>query len=167
MISPSISPPNRQAQACFKPNRMNSERPGGKAASRLDGVTLGLPGLTRAVKLQKRAAEVGFDWPDHRQVLAKLREELGELEAELDDPASDQERREEELGDLLFVVANLARHVDADPEACLAAASAKFERRFKGIEDRLDAEGRKAQDATLDELEALWQSVKRQEKAGA
>ncbi|KQK31778.1 nucleoside triphosphate hydrolase [Bosea thiooxidans] len=160
-------------------HRIKAEEKAAKAAQRaaaglppqaedtgvLAGVPHTLPALTRAWKLQARASTVGFDWNDARLVLDKIREETAEIDEAL--AKGDKDAIREEIGDLLFVVANLARHVDADPEACLAAASAKFERRFKGIEDRLDAEGRKAQDATLDELEALWQSVKRQEKAGA
>lgn len=131
----------------------------------LAGVTQGLPALTRAWKLQARASTVGFDWNDARLVLDKIREETAEIDEAL--ASGDKAAIAEEIGDLLFVVANLARHVDADPEACLQAASAKFERRFKGIETALAAQGRGAADASLAELEALWQAVKRAEKAGA
>jgi ATP diphosphatase len=121
--------------------------------------------LTRAWKLQAKASSVGFDWNDARLVLDKIREETAEIDEALAE--GDKAAIKEEIGDLLFVVANLARHVDADPEACLAAANTKFERRFAGIEAALELDGRKAGEATLDELEALWQQVKRAErKAG-
>lgn len=130
----------------------------------LAGVPHNLPALTRAWKLQAKASTVGFDWKDARLVLDKIREETAEIDEAL---ASGQKAAiAEEIGDLLFVVANLARHVDADPEGCLIAANAKFERRFAGIEAALGAQGRSAKDATLDEMEALWQAVKRAEKTG-
>jgi ATP diphosphatase len=131
----------------------------------LAGVTHALPALTRAWKLQARASTVGFDWNDARLVLDKIREETAEIDEAL--ASGDKAAIAEEIGDLLFVVANLARHVDADPEGCLQAANAKFERRFKGIEEALEAQGKVAADASLSELEALWQAVKRSEKAGA
>ncbi len=130
----------------------------------LAGVAHGLPALTRAWKLQARASTVGFDWNDARLVLDKIREETQEIEEAL--AGGDKAAIHEEIGDLLFVIANLARHVDAEPEGCLAAANAKFERRFKGIEAALEAEGRTAKEASLDEMEALWQAVKKAEKAG-
>lgn len=130
----------------------------------LAGVPHSLPALTRAWKLQARASTVGFDWNDARLVLDKVREETLEIEEAL--ASGDKAAIREEIGDLLFVIANLARHVDADPEGCLAAANAKFERRFKGIEAALEAEGRTAKDASLNEMEALWQAVKKAEKAG-
>jgi len=130
----------------------------------LAGVTRGLPALTRAWKLQSRASTVGFDWNDARLVLDKIREETAEIDEAL--ASGDEAAIAEEIGDLLFVVANLARHVDADPEACLQEANAKFERRFKGIESLLKEQGKAAADADLTELEALWQKVKRGEKAG-
>ena len=131
----------------------------------LAGVPHSLPALTRAWKLQARASTVGFDWNNARLVLDKIREETQEIDEAL--ASGDKAAIQEEIGDLLFVVANLARHVDAAPEGCLAAANAKFERRFKGIEAALEANGRNPKDATLDELEALWQSVKRAEKKPA
>jgi ATP diphosphatase len=130
----------------------------------LAGIPTTLPALTRAWKLQARASTVGFDWKDARLVLDKIREETDEIAEALE--GDDKAAIAEEIGDLLFVVANLARHVDADPEACLAAASTKFERRFAGIEARLAEEGRKPAEASLDELEALWQQVKQAERAG-
>ena len=129
----------------------------------LAGVAHGLPALSRAWKLQARASTVGFDWNDARLVLDKIREETQEIEEAL--AGGDKAAIHEEIGDLLFVIANLARHVDAEPEGCLAAANAKFERRFKGIEAALEAEGRTAREASLDEMEALWQAVKKAEKA--
>jgi MazG family protein len=139
----------------------------GRPAGRLDGITLGLPSLSRAVKLQKRAAEVGFDWNDHRHVLEKLAEEVGEVEAELTQgPASaDRARLTEEIGDVLFVVANLARHLGVDPETALGDCNAKFERRFRQVEQAIVAQGRSLEEASLDEMEAQWTRIKRQEKA--
>ncbi len=126
----------------------------------LGGVAAGLPGLTRAEKLQKKAGKAGFDWNDPRAVLAKLREELDEIEAELD--AGDRAAQEDELGDLLFCVVNLARHLELDSEMALKRANAKFERRFGYIEDALAARGLQFADVTLDEMEALWLEAKRQ-----
>ncbi len=138
----------------------------GQAAGQLDGITLGLPALTRAVKLQKRAAEVGFDWPSHREVLDKLDEEMGELAVEMAAPPSQesQTRMTEELGDVLFVFANLARHLKVDPEAALRACNAKFERRFRAVEQGLAAAGRQPAEASLEEMEAHWTAAKRAEK---
>lgn len=129
----------------------------------LDGVARGLPALLRAVKLQKRAARVGFDWPDTGPVLDKITEETAEL-VEAREELS-QVEIEEEFGDLLFVMANLARHMDIDPEQALRRANHKFERRFKGIEHALAAKGRRPEQADLAELDALWDAVKRGEKA--
>ncbi|SEK32248.1 ATP diphosphatase [Bosea lupini] len=129
----------------------------------LAGVPTTLPALTRAWKLQAKASTVGFDWNDARLVLDKVREETAEIEEAL--AGGDKAAIQEEIGDLLFVVANLARHVDADPEACLTAANAKFERRFAGIEAALERQGREPREATLEELEELWQQVKRTERA--
>jgi ATP diphosphatase len=126
-------------------------------------VTLGLPALTRAIKLQNRAARVGFDWPDATAVLDKIAEECGELaEAQAE---GDADRVFEEYGDLLFVMANLARHYKIDPEAALRAANAKFTRRFHGIEAALHAQGRTPDDSTLEEMDALWDAMKRAEKS--
>jgi ATP diphosphatase len=131
----------------------------------LDGVPATLSGLTRAMKLTRRAATVGFDWTDPKDVLAKLDEEAAELVAEID--AGDGERMEEEYGDLLFVLANLARHLDVDPEAAIRRANAKFERRFRGIESLLGAQGRTPEQATLAEMDALWDRMKAIEKEGS
>lgn len=139
-----------------------------KAAERgparvLDGVALGLPALTRAVKLQKRAARVGFDWPSTDEVVAKIAEEAAEL-VEARDRLTKAEVAEE-FGDLLFVMANLARHLEVDPEAALRAANAKFTRRFARIEDWLAEDGRSPADSDLAEMDALWNRAKAEEKA--
>ena len=130
----------------------------------LDGVPMGLPGLTRAVKLTARAARVGFDWPSTREVLDKLREELAELEVEID--AGDQAKAREELGDLLFVCANLARKLDVEPEDALRAANAKFARRFAFIEAALAKAGRAPHQSDLAEMDGLWDEAKRVERGG-
>ena len=129
----------------------------------LDDVPMALPALVRAAKLQRRAARVGFDWPDAAQVLGKLDEEIAELRAELTGRA-DRERVTDEIGDLLFAAVNLARHLDVDGETALRRANAKFERRFRAIEDALRARGRRPEDASLDEMEALWQRAKTAER---
>jgi ATP diphosphatase len=130
----------------------------------LAGIPVGLPGLTRAFKLTARAARVGFDWPDAAAVLDKLEEEAAELRAEL--PGADKVRLRDEVGDLLFVLANLARKLDLDPEACLRHANGKFARRFAAVEAELAAGGRTPAEASLDEMEALWQAVKSREANG-
>src|SRR3989338_2629549 len=122
--------------------------------SLLDDVPAALPSLSRAIKLQKRAAQVGFDWPEALPVVDKVREELGEV----------LEAISEEIGDLLFVVSNLARHLKVDPETALRAANAKFERRFRFIEQALREAGRTMEDCALDELDALWGEAKKLEK---
>jgi len=122
----------------------------------LDDVPIALPALLRAEKLQRRASSVGFDWDDAGKVVEKIAEEAREVV----DAGLDQGKREEEVGDLLFVVANLARHLKVDPEAALRAANAKFVRRFKFIEDDLKARGTSPAAATLDDMEALWQKAK-------
>ena len=130
----------------------------------LADVPAGLPALTRAVKLTRRAARVGFDWPDAATVFAKLREEAAELEAEL--PAADPARLRDELGDLLFVCANLARKLQVEPEDALRAANAKFVRRFGHIEASLAAGGRSPEQSDLEEMDGLWNEAKRLERAG-
>jgi MazG family protein len=134
----------------------------GRGASLLDDVPVALPAMLRAVKLTKRAARVGFDWPDAAAVIVKLQEEVKELEAEI--ASGDQVKAREELGDLLFVCANLSRKLGADPEDALRAANAKFARRFGYIEGRLAAQGRKLEDSTLDEMEAIWIEAKQAER---
>ncbi|MCK0151013.1 nucleoside triphosphate pyrophosphohydrolase [Marivita sp. S6314] len=136
-----------------------AERAGKQETGVLDGVAKGLPALTRAIKLQNRAARVGFDWPSTDQVLDKIVEEAHEVR-----DADTPEDRFEEFGDLLFVVTNLARHMDIDPEAALRAANAKFTRRFERIEAALAKDGRTPKDSTLDEMDALWDAAKAAEK---
>jgi len=128
----------------------------------LAGISHGLPALTRAEKLQKKAGKVGFDWNDPRAVIAKLHEELDEIEAELD--GGSHAAQEEELGDLLFCVVNLARHLALDSEQALKKANAKFERRFAHIEQGLSARGLQFAEATLAQLEALWDEAKQAER---
>ena len=128
----------------------------------LDGVALGLPALLRAVKLQKRAARVGFDWPDASHVLDKITEEAGELREAAE--SLPQEKVEEEFGDLLFVMANLARHMGVEPEAALRGANAKFTRRFERIEAWLAEDGREASESDLAEMDALWDRAKAEER---
>lgn len=142
-----------------------AERGQGREASRLDDVPVALPALARAVKLQRSAAEVGFDWPSLAPVLAKAEEEIAELKAALADAHEETDDRpakrvEEEFGDLLFVMANVARHLGVDPEAALRGANAKFVRRFGSIEAALAKEGRKPEDATLEEMDELWDEAK-------
>jgi nucleoside triphosphate diphosphatase len=125
-------------------------------------VPAGLPALTRAAKLTTRAARVGFDWPNATAVLAKLDEEIGELRAEL--PTGDRSRLADEVGDLLFVLANLARKLDLDPETCLHQANRKFERRFNCMEDTIEDKQLTLSEASLEQMEAAWQQVKRAER---
>lgn len=131
--------------------------------SALDGVATTLPALTRAVKLQKRAARVGFDWPDVRPVFDKIREELGELQAEIDTKA-EASRIAEEYGDLLFVIANLGRHLALDPETVLRAANRKFVRRFQGVEKILARDGKTPAESTLEEMDAIWNEIRAADK---
>ena len=133
-----------------------------RTASLLDDVPPSLPGLTRAVKLTKRAARVGFDWPSTDEVLAKLREELEELQVEID--AGDLPKARAELGDLLFVCANLARKLDVDPEDSLRAANAKFARRFSHIEKVLAERGSSPEQSNLEEMDGLWNEAKALER---
>jgi ATP diphosphatase len=128
----------------------------------LSGVPHALPGLTRAVKLQAKASTVGFDWNDARLVLAKIKEEIAECEEAID--AGDAAHVREEMGDLLFAIANLARHVEVDPEDSLRATNAKFQRRFAHIEKTLNDHGRALKDATLEEMDALWNEAKSLER---
>jgi nucleoside triphosphate diphosphatase len=135
-----------------------AERASRAQGGALDDVALALPALTRAVKLQNRAARVGFDWPEVGQVVDKIAEEARELTQA---PKAEQA---EEYGDLLFVMANLARHLDIDPEAALRAANEKFTRRFRFIEAALATGGRRPQDSDLAEMDALWDAAKRAER---
>ena len=132
--------------------------------SLLDDVPQALPALSRAVKLQKRMAQVGFDWPDALPVVDKVREELDEVLEAMSE--NDPQAISEEVGDLLFVVTNLARHLKVDPESALRAANAKVERRFRFIEQALREAQRPIENCTLDELDALWGEAKKQEKHG-
>ncbi|WP_288130307.1 nucleoside triphosphate pyrophosphohydrolase [Microbulbifer sp.] len=124
----------------------------------LDGVAEGLPALTRALKLQKRAAGVGFDWPEIDGVLEKVEEEIRELRSAIANEGA--ERAREELGDLLFSCVNVARHLKVDPEAALRQCNRKFERRFNRVESALKEDGRQPADASLEELDRLWDQAK-------
>ena len=139
-----------------------AERASSAQKGTLDGVALGLPALLRAVKLQKRAARVGFDWPSTDQVIDKLQEESQELVAA--HKSMEPDAIEDEMGDLLFVMANLARHMNVDPEAALRRTNAKFTRRFEAIEARLAQAGKRPEDSSLEEMDALWNEVKQSEK---
>lgn len=139
------------------------ERAGKAERGTLDGVAMGLPALTRAIKLQNRAARVGFDWPHAGEVLDKIVEETAELVEARNSLGADA--LEEEFGDLMFVMANLARHLKIDPEQALRRANAKFTRRFQAIEAALAAEGRRPEDSDLAEMDRLWDAAKAAEKA--
>ena len=141
------------------------ERAARQQTGTLAGVPVGLPALTRAAKLTKRAARVGFDWPDAELVLVKLDEEIQELKAELSD--ANPERLKDEVGDMLFVLANLARKLDLDPETCLRHANDKFCRRFNAMEAKLESQGRQMANTPLAAMEDAWQDVKKSEKTGS
>ena len=132
----------------------------GQTGGALAGTPVALPALSRALKLQNKASKVGFDWNDPRSVLRKIREEADEIEAELDRAEMNKAATAGEVGDLLFAVVNLARHLDADPEAALRQANLKFERRFAAIERALAARGKAPQQASLAEMDALWNEAK-------
>ena len=138
------------------------ERAARRRAGTLDGIPVGLPALTRALKITARAGRVGFDWPDAARVLDKLDEEIAELRAEL--PGADKARLADEVGDILFVAANLARKLGLDPESCLRGANEKFSRRFAGVEQRAAQQGFALADAGLERMEAHWQAVKAEER---
>lgn len=133
---------------------------GGRAPSVLDGVAVGLPGATRAIKLQNRAARVGFDWPATLQVFDKIDEEIAEIKQEIENEAG-SDRLADEVGDLLFVVVNLARHLEVDPEAALRQANGKFESRFRAVEETFRPDARALSEVPLDEMEAAWQAAKK------
>jgi ATP diphosphatase len=135
----------------------------GRKPSALDGVALALPALMRAQKLQKRAAREGFDWDALPPVIAKIREELAELEVEIEAKA-EHARLQDEAGDLLFACVNLARHLDVDAEIALRGTNAKFDRRFRHVEDALARDGKSLKGSYLDEMEAHWVDAKRAEK---
>jgi len=132
-------------------------------AGTLAGIPLALPALTRAVKLQKKASKVGFDWGALEPILAKIEEEIGEIRHEIA-TKSPTERLADELGDVLFAVTNLARHLQLDPEAALRGTNAKFERRFRQIEHWLAEKGRTPEESTLEEMDGLWERAKREER---
>jgi ATP diphosphatase len=133
-----------------------------KEQGALSGIPAGFPSLMRALKLQQKASAVGFDWNDPRAVLAKIREEAQEIEAAVD--IGDRNEIAGEIGDLLFAVVNLARHLDVDPDSSLRGTNRKFERRFAAIETALAVQGKKPQDATLEEMDALWNAAKAAER---
>lgn len=164
--APETPPPARPADAAARAAAWEAAKACERAATgagTLDGIARALPALTRAVKLQSRAARVGFDWPATDDVLAKLHEELAELAAAraTGDPAAIAD----EFGDILFVLANLARHLRIDPEAALRGTNAKFTRRFAHIEAALARTGRTPADSTLAEMDALWNAAKAAERA--
>jgi ATP diphosphatase len=150
------------AQSAAWEAQKSSERHARRQSGTLAGVPVGLPALTRALKLTNRAARVGFDWPDAEQVLEKLDEEIQELRAEL--PGADPARLADEVGDMLFVLANLARKLKLDPEACLRQANEKFSRRFNAMEADLERQGKSLAEQSLEEMEAGWQRVKAAER---
>jgi ATP diphosphatase len=150
------------AQTTAWETQKSVERSARKQSGALAGVPTALPALTRALKLTNRAARVGFDWPDADQVLAKLDEEIQELRAELSE--ADPARLTDEVGDLLFVLANLARKLDLDPEACLRHANEKFSRRFNAMERDFERQAKTLAELSLDEMEAGWQRVKAAER---
>jgi nucleoside triphosphate diphosphatase len=144
----------------WEAHKAAERREAGGAESVLDGVALSLPALLRAAKISRRAARIGFDWPDAASVIDKIEEEIDELEDEIDDEAP-KPVLEEELGDLLFAVANLARKLDIEPETALRRATAKFERRFRQVETLARERGI---GPDLDDLEDLWEEIKKEEK---
>jgi len=142
-----------------------ADRASARRASALDGIPAALPALTRAVKLQDKAARVGFDWPSLEPVLEKLEEELAELrQAAAGSAGADRGRIAEELGDVLFVLANVARHLEVDPEGALRATNEKFVRRFRRVEEGLAARGRTPAQSTLEEMDRLWDEAKAEER---
>jgi len=151
-------------RAAWERRKLDQKNGEGEDTSLLHGVPASLPALVGAYRMTQKAAGVGFDWPDAASVLAKVHEELGELEETLREARREEIR--EELGDLLFAVANLARHLQIDPEAALASGNLKFRRRFAAVETGLRAAGKKLGEATLDEMDALWNEAKRHERTG-
>lgn len=151
-----------QVKTLWQDIKAQERAAGGERTERrtLDGIPLALPALTRALKVQEKAARVGFDWNSARAVLEKINEEIREIEPVL----ADREAAAEEIGDLLFAVTNLARHTQVDAEAALRAATIKFERRFRFIEDALSDRGRSPAESDLDEMDSLWNEAKRRER---
>jgi MazG family protein len=139
----------------FWEDRKAEERKNKPKQGTLAGIPLALPGLTRAVKLQGKAAKVGFDWPSVENVYDKIAEEVAEFRA------APEDKKPEEFGDLLFAIANVARHLGIDPEAALRATNAKFERRFAHIEERLAEKGKEPKDSDLQEMDTLWDEAKK------
>jgi nucleoside triphosphate diphosphatase len=154
--------PDATMQTAAWEAQKSAERVARAETGTLAGVPSGLPALTRAAKLTARAARVGFDWPDADAVLLKLDEEVAELRAEL--PAGDPTRLADEIGDLLFVLANLARKLGLDPEACLRQANLKFSNRFNFMEQSADIAGKTLSEMSLEDMEEQWQEVKRNER---
>jgi MazG family protein len=152
-----------QAEQTADWERIKKSERASPSGSVLDGVPLALPATTRALKLQRKAAQVGFDWTSASQVLDKVAEEVLEIKTELT-TSNDPTRTEEELGDLLFACVNLARHLAADPESALRAANRKFERRFQRIETWLKESRRSPEEVSLKELDVLWEQAKDEEK---
>lgn len=142
------------------------QKAGGAPSSIVDDIAVALPGLRRAQKLQQRAAAVGFDWPNWKPVLDKVKEETEELETEISATERNQEQIEEELGDLLFSVANMARHLRVHPEEAMQRANRKFTRRIKAVEEVLAEAGSSMKSASLRDMEKAWQSAKRAERSG-
>ena len=155
---------NAAEQSAAWETHKSAERAARAETGALAGVPAGLPALTRAAKLTARAARVGFDWPDATSVLTKLDEEVAELRAEMPDARPD--RLADEVGDLLFVLANLARKLDLDPEACLRRANLKFLNRFNAIEKAAASEGKSLPEMSLEEMESKWQKIKHNKSIG-
>jgi ATP diphosphatase len=153
-----------EIKAAEKAARARTKGPAPGRSGALSGVPPGLPALARALRLQQKASKVGFDWNDAKAVIDKLREETDEIEAEL--ASGETEQAGQEVGDLLFVVVNLARHLGVDPENALRMTNLKVERRFAAIEDGLAAAGKTPEQASLAEMDALWDAAKEREKAG-
>lgn len=151
-----------QAQSQAWEKHKQRERENKNYASQLDGIAKNLPALNRAYKLQKRAANVNFDWDDAQDVIKKVNEEIAELEQAV--KAKDTQNTREELGDLLFSVVNLTRHLDVDPETALRSANQKFERRFRKLEQRLKSTGKSIEALTIKDLNAVWDELKSEEK---
>ena len=154
----------RELEAAWERSKAEEKPASNGNRSLLDGVIRALPALMRAQKLQRRAARVGFDWPDHLGPLEKVREETAEIEAALGERPIDRDKLEEEIGDLLFSVVNLARHLDVDAEQALNRANEKFRRRFRHIETTLANAGDDIETTDADALERLWEESKRNER---
>ena len=157
-----IVQPDAAAQPASWEVQKSAERAARHEAGALAGIPMALPALTRALKLTSRAARVGFDWTDAQQVLAKLEEEINELQDEL--PDANPARLTDEVGDMLFVLVNLARKLKLDPEACLHHANEKFTRRFNDMERHFEVKGQSLTELSLDQMEAGWQRVKATER---